>query len=77
MVVFLAASLFPRQISFGKKNGNFKVMGYFTESSYLNDPIDKAVQFDGLTHLIYGFLMPASERLSLSDRPARKIKGTG
>ncbi|MFC5704452.1 glycosyl hydrolase family 18 protein [Cohnella faecalis] len=61
MVVILAASLFPRQISFGKENGNFKVMGYFTESSYLNDPIDEAVQFDGLTHLIYGFLKPASD----------------
>ncbi|TJY43895.1 hypothetical protein E5161_00340 [Cohnella pontilimi] len=61
MVVILAASLFPRQISFGKENGNFKVMGYFSESPYLNDPIDEAVQFDGLTHLLYGFLKPASD----------------
>ncbi len=61
MVVVLAVSLYPRQIGFGKENGNFKVMGYFTESPYLNDPIDEAVQFDGLTHLIYGFLKPASD----------------
>ncbi|WP_052339251.1 glycosyl hydrolase family 18 protein [Gorillibacterium massiliense] len=61
IIVILAASLFPRQISFGKENGNFKVMGYFTESAYLNDPIDEAVHFDGLTHLIYGFLKPASD----------------
>lgn len=61
MVVVLAASLFPRHVSFGKENGDFKVMGYFTESPYLNDPIDEAVQFDGLTHLIYGFLKPASD----------------
>jgi len=61
MVVILAASLFPRQVSFGKDNGEFKVIGYFSESPYLNDPIDEAVQFDGLTHLIYGFLKPASD----------------
>lgn len=61
MAVILAASLFPRDVSFGKENGDFKVMGYFSESPYLNDPIDEAVQFDGLTHLIYAFLKPASD----------------
>lgn len=61
MAVILATSLFPQQISFGKENENFKVIGYFSESPYLNDPIDEAVQFEGLTHLIYGFLKPASD----------------
>ncbi|WP_276357636.1 glycosyl hydrolase family 18 protein [Cohnella caldifontis] len=61
MVFILAASLYPRQSVLGEETGNFKVMGYFTESPYLNDPIDEAVPFDGLTHLIYGFLKPASD----------------
>jgi chitinase len=61
MVLILAMTLFPQQISFGKEDGDFKVMGYFSESPYLNDPIDEAVQFDGLTHLIYAFLKPASD----------------
>ena len=61
MVVILAASLYPQQIGFGKENDHFKVMGYFSESPYLNDPIDEAVQFDGLTHLIYAFLKPAPD----------------
>jgi len=60
MVVILAASLYPVQIGYGKETSNFKVMGYFSESPYLNDPIDD-VQFDGLTHLIYAFLKPASD----------------
>jgi len=68
MVFILAASLFPRQISFGNENGNFKVMGYFSESPYLNDPIDEAVQFDGLTHLIYGFLKPTERLKELVDK---------
>jgi chitinase len=61
MVVILAASFYPRQIGFGKENSEFKVMGYFSESPSLVDPIDDAVQFDGMTHLIYAFLKPASD----------------
>ncbi|WP_164472661.1 glycosyl hydrolase family 18 protein [Cohnella candidum] len=61
MVFILAASLYPRHVSFGKENGNFKVMGYFSESPALMDSVDDAVQFDGMTHLIYAFLKPASD----------------
>lgn len=61
MAVMLAASLIPLQTSYGEENRHFKVMGYFCESPYLIDPIDEAVRFDGLTHLIYGFLKPAAD----------------
>ncbi len=61
LIVSLVTSLLPPPYSFGKESGDFKVMGYFSESQYLNDPIDEAVQFDGLTHLIYGFLKPSAD----------------
>lgn len=60
-VVILAASLYPGQVSYGEEKGEFKVMGYFSESPYLTDPIDEAVQFDGMTHLIYAFVKPAAD----------------
>ena len=61
LAILLAVSLYPGHASYGEDNGEFKVMGYFSESPYLNDPIDEAVQFDGMTHLIYAFLKPASD----------------
>jgi chitinase len=56
----LAASLLPLRTAHGVEGQPFKVMGYFCESPSMTDPVD-TVHFDGLTHLIYGFLKPASD----------------
>lgn len=59
--VMLVTSLqLPISGAEGDVSPQFKVMGYFCETPF-TETVEEAIQFDGLTHLIYGFLKPKAD----------------
>lgn len=58
--------------AFSEENKDFKVVGYYSE--IFKDPIDKNVQFDKLTHIIYAFLIPAEDGSLIGIEKPEKLK---
>lgn len=55
-----------------EKNKDFKVVGYYSE--IFEDPIDKNVQFDKLTHIIYAFLIPGEDGSLIGIEKPEKLR---
>ncbi|MBF8981916.1 hypothetical protein IZY60_00040 [Lutibacter sp. B2] len=72
VITCIMAFPFDQRYIFAQNNKDFKVVGYYSE--IFKDPIDKNVQFDKLTHIIYAFLIPAEDGTLIGIEKPEKLK---
>lgn len=55
-----------------EENSDFRIVGYYFEG--FEDPIDKNVQFDKLSHIVYAFLIPSEDGSLVGVEYPEKLK---
>ncbi len=59
---------------FAEKDNDFKIIGYYSEAPRFTESIDKTVQFDKVTHIIYAFLIPDEDGSLIGVQNPEKLK---
>ncbi|QZY56942.1 glycosyl hydrolase family 18 protein [Crassaminicella profunda] len=72
MLVCACILMLNSSYGFSENTKEFKVVGYYSE--IFKDPIDKNVQFDKLTHIIYAFLIPGEEGSLIGIEKPEKLR---